>query len=517
MPEQINRIPDIDPAQMVPQSVQAVDQSYLVEADKLTLTRGAISPWVRGYGLYQRMLELGAPAVVVDAYKAPLAKDKLTPIVKEYFDKPGVARVFDRLISYYAYGTGKSEELQKRFKPEIYNDSSEEKLLNSIFPYSRVYKFSDMLSGKKGTINDKGVLSLVALHAEALAKAQERLDAQLPGLKERFYEGVEQMKSKGLLPADVMNFTPEKESSGSEEERIARLEVIASDPVVNKLDDIAGHYSAVNNAIYIDADRFFDVNSSYRSAEETFVHEMFHAHSGLTVVLDGTALYDSFDEDEKEGPDETAGLWKEIGGKADITTVFDKLAGGFWGDGAARNTIKVSRVGLHRNSHVLNEAYTEWAAMTVTGLGYDHTALWADYNKELDGATLLGKEPETAKLYKKYGNVYLFERIIMAGLIAHGLDPLLLGAAYFESYEPKRNNPDRKPGQTLPANRALDTAIAQITPYKSLEQLQRGLGVEAHKRWPKLRGREDIAWGMAQILEETLRSGSEPSELETKT
>ncbi len=508
MLEQTARIPDIDPTQMEPQSVQVVDQSYITERALHNETDRAVSPWLKRFNSYQRLQELGAPEFIIGRSRTLLSKEKLTPIVEEYFDKPGVAQAFDRLITNYATQTGELDELVKRFKPEQLSNLAKKILLDVLGiegdhadDQPGAYRFSDILRGKGDDITDDTIFSLVELHSESLVAAQERLDAKLPGLKERFYSGAEKMKVGGLLPAGVMSFSPGNEPSGDEEERLSRLEVIVSDPVVNVINDRGGHYDAAENAIYIDADRVFNPDGK-RELEEVFTHEMFHAHSGLTVVLDGDEWFDMIDESDAN--EETAGAWVDLGGKADITKLYKRNID------EVDHVLEARKVGLRSKNNIINEAYTERATMMLTGKAYDDKALWADYMKLLDDVTFLNTGIRgRASLYEKYGDIYLPNRVIMAGLVAYGLDPLLMGEAYFESYEPKRNNPDRKPGQTLPANRALDAAIAQVTPYKSLEQLQKRIWVEARKRWPKLRSVGDFAWDQALVLEETLRNGSE--------
>jgi hypothetical protein len=99
-------------------------------------------------------------------------------------------------------------------------------------------------------------------------------------------------------------------------------------------------------------------------------------------------------------------------------------------------------------------------------------------------------EANFSELGKSYGRTYLAERVMLAGLTSHGVGGDKFGEAYFETYEPKLNDPNREAGQTLSASRALDAAIAEVTQFKSLAQMQRYLTTETRSKYPEANDRE---------------------------
>ncbi len=499
--QQSTRIPDVDRSQMGHQVLQAVDEGFIAmnpeTADRF------VAPWVSRYQRYVSNQEMGLPQKILDDSKKLMTAEKLSTLPAEYLEQPGVAYSFDRLITNYAYDSGQLKELVNELEVKPMEEVPERKLLDLIHGENRKpskpYMFSRVFLGLDGDITDDKFQKLIKLHADALKVAQEHLDSQLPRLKNDFYTKLDELIGTGVLPKNITFPGQDGDPDSNGEARLRQLEVIASDPVINRLSDRGGHYDAQENAVYIDADRVLGSGRS-RTMEDTYTHEMVHAHSGHTVILNGKSMFEAVAEIDGG----TDNYRAESGQSEDVTEVYRNDPDTFG------PILGVTRVGLMKKVNIINEAYTEWATMLLKDRPYDQTTLWSDYERLIDDGTNLNVEiTGQAHLYEEYGDVYLPNRIIMAGLVAHGIDPIVIGEAYFESYEPKLNNPNRGAGSTVPARRALDVAISKITPYKSLEQLQKRLWVQARKRWPKVRDYNDLAWGQALILSEILRTGTE--------
>jgi len=347
-------------------------------------------------------------------------------------------------------------------------------------------------------------MKIIELHADALASATDRLREAEKTLEANFDENLQRCIEEGIIPASA------QPAAGSPREyRYKRLHVYASDPVMNSFKGVGGHFNLTDNVIQIDAAVVLTANlEDVFDLDDVYDHERLHALSGATVVLDNTVLYDTEDEDELQEIEARRDADRHD--FADVEEQFNT----FYGD---RFLLKGRRVGLRSRFKNINEAYTEWAAMQLRDANYDQVALWQTFNELYaeqilsENNLVIGNEPEQHEQWKKfvkeYGRTYLANRIMMAGLVHAGVDMLVLGEAYFESYEPKRSNPDREPGNAAPARRALDRAIAEHTPYKSLEQLQRALDVLAKERFGASAGKVSD-WYKAALLSELLQPGA---------
>jgi len=461
------RIPDIDPENFGPQKVLAVNESYAGEYDHYHDFEAA--SWVKSQLSVDRMTELDAPDVIFEAARRRLGNDVLSAEAEEVFRKPGVSKSFNELISCEARRTGVYDELLQRLHkevPQVWDDEALLKLVDNDTYVTAllgaiqgdvdmddmndlgVYDFARILADEQAPNNIK--LELVRLHTDAMVYADKKLSQDLEALKVQFEQSLLRAVEAGLLPENAIPGVDE----ANRVTRLSKLSVAVSDPVLNSLNDRGGHYKPRTGDIYIDATVALQRDVELRS---TFDHEMMHAYSGVSVRLD----------------DRYPGFFPDDIDLMDADKDIEELQQESEAHGYGVTYVNVGRAGLQRSSAIINEAYTEWAAMTLRDEGYEHAELWSDYWSEINEVALMDK----------YGGCYLMERVMLAGLVAeYGVDILDIGEAYFESYEPKVDNPDRVAGKTLPANRKLDSLIAEKTPFKSLEQLTRFLVVEGNRR-----------------------------------
>ncbi|MES2971885.1 MAG: hypothetical protein V4702_06210 [Patescibacteria group bacterium] len=441
MSEQV-RIPDINPESFGSQLSRAVDESYIRgyfdEASDVT------TGWVK----YQRSLDSATSQTTANLAGRLLTSERLLAEANEAFRIPGVTESFNNLLTAQArnngelddfverFGLGEHLTLEQRVDRALTGNTTRSSDGEEIYDFAKVFQ-------KKST-PQKARLELVRLHTDALNVAEAKLQEALPELRGQFEHDLQTAVDDGILPASAL-----RAHSRAKQIRLTNLKVFVSDPLVNKANDRGGHYNAQENAIYIDATAIL---RSTNRLKRTFYHEMLHAHSGLTVRLDDT--------------EPTTDEW----GISDELEQLDVLE--TESISPSNMFVRIGRVGLRRKSMLLNEAYTEWAAMQLTGNEYYHGDLWFDAQTKED--------PES--LRKQYGSVYLAERIMLAGMSVAGIDDLSIGEAYFESYEPKLNNPDRNIGETIPANRTLDNLVSEKTRFKSMEQLLRHVEVEGKKQ-----------------------------------
>lgn len=434
------RIPDINPESFGPQLSRVVDEGYIQRSfdDVPEATAG----WVR----WERTLDSASAPVLVGIAKKMLTSERLLTEANESFRMPGVTGSFNSLLTAHARNTGELEDfverlglgeyltLEERVDRALTGNTTRNSDDEEIYDFAKVFQ-------KKST-PQKARLELVRLHTDALNVAEAKLQEALPELEEQFERDLQTAVEDGILPESALS-----KPLSAKYYRLTNLRIMVSDPVVNKAMDIGGHFDAQENAIYIDATT---VLRGGNRLKRTFYHEMLHAHSGLTVRLEDT---EPINDDYYDYP-----------GQYEQLDVLETNSGG-------NMFVRIGRVGLRRKSMILNEAYTEWAAMQLTGNGYYHGDLWFDAQTTED----------LPSLRKQYGSVYLAERIMLAGMSVAGIDDPSIGEAYFESYEPKLNNPSRNIGETIPANRALDNLISEKTRFKSMEQLLRYVEVEGKK------------------------------------
>lgn len=254
------------------------------------------------------------------------------------------------------------------------------------------------------------------LHTTALQEAGMKLFRLELELKRSFRRDLEHAIERGIIPKslDITNTNA------------FRAALIASDPVVDLAWDRSGFYRASENIIGISAECLNDPELT----KEIYYHEMLHALSGKIIHETSTA-------DNIEG--------------FEIETV----------------SYDANRVGLQSpGSYEINEAYTEWAAMMLLGKGYQHEDLLQDAVYE--------RIPWN-DLTKRYGQTYLIERILLAGIAESGVSIDSIGEAYFESYIPKSVDDSLGRGERAPARWALDRKINNLLMEPSLNKLLNSL------------------------------------------
>jgi hypothetical protein len=512
------RIPKIDLSKLGFQGVVVTpeDRVAMVREDAIPEQ----VPWLHKLALLRQFKALeddlntsndvsGHVRATIDNIAKRLSKEALQLEAQQLFEYPGAARAFDKLLTRFAIESGQLDQLVTELK---LREDFDGRLLAIIDPsfVNDNYKFSKALLGS-GT-SQPNCMKIIELHADALASAADRLREAEKTLKAHFDENLQRCIEQGIIPASA------QPAAGSPREtRYKALAVLASDPLSNSLAHKGGHFGLTDNVIQIDASIVLT-----DKLDGVYDHERLHALSGATVVLDDTDLYDE-EGDYSVGDDMRYG-------KADVQQVFDEDT---IDDGKVQPAflLKGRRFGLSSKFNDINEAYTEWAAMQLRGDSYNQEALWRSFNELYaeqmlsennaeqmlsENNLVIGNDQDQREQWKKfveeYGWTYLENRIMMAGLVHAGVDMLVLGEAYFESYEPKRSNPDREPGNAAPARWALDRAIAEHTPYKSLEQLQKALDVLAKERLGAERlgpiARKNTRWYKAALLSELLQPGT---------
>lgn len=441
------RIPEINHA-IGPQETRMVDEGYL-GVQEYELVQSV--KWVERQRRIDQSIEMGAPQPFIDS-DSELLNRNITSDAKKTFDNHGAARAFNRLISRQAMKSGVIIELAERTNTEIVIDA-EYKLLRAAYgkvdPECSTYDFASVLTDETASIEHKR--ELIRLHTDAIVDAATQLEMKIPELRKEFDFLLLDAIEKGIIPASA---NP-GENEPARFNRLAELRFVVSDPVLNRLMERGGHYSAIENAVHIDAQTVID-NDGGEGLRSVFFHEMLHAYSGLSVRLENKSSGIDFGDRDSLGDKDIHDAYRD-------TPDWDKSA-----------YVNVGRVGLRgqSNSRILNEAYTEWASMYLRGYGYESSELWNDYKEgKLDPV--------------KYGKIYLYERVIMAGIEEMGVDMMTIGEAYFESYQPKSSSPDREPGNTLPARRRLDALVAEKTDFKSMEQLLMYLETKSRQYKPK--------------------------------
>lgn len=493
MPEQHSRVPQVNTEQLAPQDVQVVDESFLEYNDFKSVH---VSPWVKRYYRLQRLKDLDAPEGIISREEEMLSdEDRIISEAQEIFIKDAPRKAFNRLIANYARNTGNLDEIVEKLNPPVFDSPENRLLVATLGRESKElniedrYDFSKIFMDENTSLEDR--LMLVNLHGEALAEAVTKLSEGLPELKQRLEERIKSKVEAGVLPRSALG------DEEGELYRVKHVTVFASDPVVNKQYDIGGHYEAENNVIQIDASAILEDD---RLAEKIFTHEAMHLRSGLTLRLtrirdEDLVADDQFIPEDMHEVDYEDDWFKDENGGASL--YYENNVSKDYKDAytdykdAGLIFLHSARVGLYSRINVLNEAYTEWVTQQLLGNEYDQTKLWQMYR---DGEKIKNKG---------FAGSYLPNRILLAGLAHYGIDMMLLGEAYFESYKPKMRNPQREPGHTVPARRTLDAAIASHTPFKSLAQMERKLSVEARKRNPKANYGDHVLL-MADILAETM-------------
>lgn len=217
-----------------------------------------------------------------------------------------------------------------------------------------------------------------------------------------------------------------------------------------------GVYNPNDQSIFLDIDNHDIESAGFR---QTFVHEMLHCYSGTTILFED-------------------------------------------------NKYSVTRVGLqglnYEKTKFFNEAYTQWATLSLLGINYKSQDLVNDFIKSeayesiqfsldnpfVDTAKLTTRllEKDMSEIASKYGGLeYLAERIALAFLDTVGIDLMSIGEAYFESYYRISNQSDDK----LARHKSADL-VKSKTPYKSFNQLQILLHRQTVKGFDKLNPTSNI-------------------------
>ncbi len=470
------RIPQIDRSEQDYQTTRTVNEGYITRTD-IEPTR-AQAAWVDSMNqltqLQDRFQGINAAKSLINTARKELNRDRLLEAGENLLTNPRSGRAFDQLITNYAQRTGELESLVASTDPDVHSnpgDAMREAIFgprkSADFQPGDIYRFARVFLDKKTSQALR--IQLVELHARGLNYASNRVSGEQRTLDKDFSASLDSAVETGVLPASAI-----PEAGSPRAQRMDEIVLLASDPVVNALRDAGGHYNARENVIHVDAAQVLIPSA----LKHIYTHEKLHASSGLTVRLDGGRTYNYLADLDPDERDELAVEPNDIEKVFENSPEFRSLI------------MEVERVGLKTKFKTLNEAYTEWATIQLTGIPYDQFAMWSEFSQKY-AAKILTKgqptfetRPETVQWREyiaQYGHIYASNRVIMAGLVSKGVDMKLFGEAYFESYEPKMDNPDRQPGHAAPARRALDEAVARATPYKSLEQLQRSLKLKARQ------------------------------------
>jgi hypothetical protein len=482
------RIPNYDAATFEPARTIPVDESLVVAAQSDDMDSRKRAPWVNRFNSVQRARTGYSPlASSIDFFEEQLKAAIDPEVMRRRLKDPDSAAGLDALLTRYIERTGISDEVVAELgmadpQPNRYSDpvrvEGDGSRGSAYYVYGKAYRFTDLLLDDSATEAQR--LRVVALHSESLQEAQAELDRQQEQLKIWFDEGLEAAVASGILPESAI---PPPNSSRAR--RIENVRLLVIDPALGG--EISADFTAVTNAAGVKANQVYNNNVLFRN----YSHELFHAHSGVTVLLhDPTGDEDDYDIFEGLGQD---------GVLEDVRTRFASDPNMY--------LLNVTHVGLadkDNTFYAVNEAYTEWAAMQIGQYGYEQGVMWDDFVHNhaqdiLGGMSLDGDKEFDANPMDSY----LAERILLAGLSAHGIGMDIIGEAYFESYEPKGGKDKREVGQGANARWKLDTAIAAATPYKSLRQLLNALSqdfeLNATNRTP-----EQKSWYMAARLAEIL-------------
>lgn len=440
-----------------PQKSRIVPEDSIANEVEHIHSREHDAPWVGMLDQLRLLREQNAPDFILQPHEKYIDGGQILVDMRRAFSNKLAKDDFNTYITLYLHGAGKLEEMMARFGEDLKLADPETRLLKSLGILSDeelvsgdiAYDFAGLVTSQDSSVDM--AVELAEIHASALEDSRKKIEAMSESMRIEFHESVAAAVSAGLLPQSAI-----LQPDSPRQRRADKLEVIMIDPVVCALLDRVAYYTAGDNTISMGAHLLNNEGVLKRG----YSHEMFHMLSGLTLRR---FIDDSFFEDEYEFDEDDQFEDEDLSDFVDV----DVIDANYY----TRDT-SVARVGLRSKRLVFNEAYTEWAALTVVGGGYDSHELWRDY---IDGGY-----QDMEGLKKKYESVYLPQRVMLAGLVAHGIDLMVVGEAYFESYEPKIVNPDREPGNAMPHRVALDNEIARLfanttMPFKSLRQLETGL------------------------------------------
>lgn len=457
-PAEEPRIPDVNQGQFGPQEVRAVNETYITSDDFASATA---SPWVEALrDISHRMNKPGATDWVSDfSTHANLSShDSMDEYLFNKLSAEGILKsaepilsnelsafVFNRLITNYVRHTNQVEAVTNVTEEPLELDQERD-----------VFNFAEVFIDPR---TDQAFrLELVKLHYEALQVANKELMSKRRELEENFVDSVRSMVQEGALPESALGGVGK---DPLKTKRLKELTVFASDPVVNAFELVGGIYSAEQLVIEIDA---ATVLGGGRVLQHVYNHERLHAEAGVLTRLETTeAAFRRLSNDQDDTDDVFGHARNAAVDILDLASFDTRPSVPYSG------LVKPSVEGTSD----LDEAYTEWAAMGLSGDLYTQASLYAEYRR------VMNREKD---FDQKYGTVYLPERVMMAALVHRGVDLTTLGEAYFESYQPKIDNPGRTPGATIPARRALDKQVAAITPFKSMTQLLNHLDIESAKQ-----------------------------------
>ena len=429
-----------------PQSLTTVPEKYLTAIDKseTDLIAGAVAPWVAN-NLRLQTAESNHNNQFRGFYEEKLSDEVVLSQANQLLADPATAAAFNKLINAH-----------------VANNSEDATGPASEFDYAGFFLNPHISHENRRTVID--------LHTAAMTEAQNRLNEIAAGVKADFIDAVKNAVENGVLPANALLHAARLKS-------FENLGIFASDPVVNRLQDIGGEYDILNDTVYINALYSYDPSQ----LKSYLYHEFCHAFSGK--LLTASSIIDT-----PEMPDGTVDL-------GDIRQVLHNSPG------QANYNIRRSGLRGPNDYYEFNEAVTEFTAMQLLGEGYSHEELWAE-TQRLFGIMSDPKQglAEVVAahhgIYEKFGEVYIIERMMLAGLIANGVDEKQFLEAYFEPYKPAKYR-----GNAKLTRFELDDAVFEATDRKCRSLRSLNVYLRSHILKPKADSARNQSWEELKVLD----------------